>query len=195
MIAIVECCGNNLASVANALIRLSCDFKITSDPKELRKASKVILPGVGSAKSAMARLHDAKLVDVIPRLQQPVLGICLGMQLLFERSQENDVECLGIMPGVISKLPGSIELPVPHMGWNRLSILQNNSIAAAMHNHFCYFVHSYFVQLSTYTLAKTTYVVEFSAIVQCNNFFGMQFHPEKSGSVGLSLLENFVRLS
>lgn len=190
-IVIVEGCGNNITSLTNALAKLGCNFKLTKDPEELYRADKVILPGVGSAKYAMEKLRANNLVEVIPDLRQPVLGICLGMQLLFEYSEEQETKCLAILPGRVQKIPQTQALPVPHMGWNQLNVVKKNKIVSEP--SYCYFIHSFYVPISTYTLATVDYGVSISAIVNYKNFYGMQFHPEKSGKVGLQLLENFVR--
>jgi glutamine amidotransferase len=194
-IAVIEGCGNNIASILNALTRLGCNFRLTKNHNEIKRAKKVILPGVGAAKNAMLQLQKAELTEFISELQQPVLGICLGMQLLFEKSQEQDTDCLGIIPGFVKKFTESVDLPVPHMGWNQLKIVQQNALTLGIEEAYCYFVHTYYLPASNYTIATTNYGVSVSAIVQHRNFYGTQFHPEKSGKIGLSILDNFLRFT
>jgi glutamine amidotransferase len=181
MIVIVKGIGTNFASVQFALQRLGFQSRVTDCPTELQMASHVILPGVGHAKTAMHSLQEKGLVPVIQGLKQPVLGICLGMQLLYERSLEGDVPALGILPGVVAPLNAGGQ-PLPHMGWNTLSP-----------GGHVYFVHSYAAPVNEYTTAITTYGECFAAMVQWQNFTGMQFHPEKSGAYGEQLLKEFIR--
>lgn len=192
MIAVIDGCGYNLTSVTNALARLDCQFVITVDPRVIQSADKIILPGVGCANNAMRHLQKSNLVATIRNLTQPFLGICLGMQLLFEYSQEDDVACLNIIPGTIAKIPASSQFPVPHMGWNRIKIVQSNPMLDELSDDYFYFVHSYYAPVSPNTLAVTHYQNNFSAVVSQRNFYGTQFHPEKSGHIGLKLLNNFV---
>ena len=170
-----------------AIERLGVPAELTTDPARLRSASHVILPGVGAAADCMNRLRQSGLVNTIRELRQPLLGICVGMQLLFESSEEGDVECLGLLPGCVGRLPRREGLPVPHMGWNPLL----NDIEPG---DYVYFVHSYAVPLSERTLATTTYGAPFSAAVQHGNVYGAQFHPERSARVGAQLLRNFLKL-
>jgi len=196
MITIVESGGANIASIQCALARLGVNAELSRDPNTIRQSSHVILPGVGSAGNAMQQLQKNSLVDVIPALTQPVLGICLGMQLLFDFSAENDSECLGIIPGKINKLTSKHEkLIVPHMGWNTLTILERNRLLKNIPIHsYSYFVHSYAASIGKFTCASTFYGENFSAVVQKNNFYGTQFHPEKSSVVGSIILKNFLEL-
>lgn len=194
MIAVVKCCGNNIASIGNALQKLQCSFTLTEDPDVIATADKVILPGVGSAKAAMNKLQSAKLVPVLQTLRQPVLGICLGMQLLYTSSEENDVACLNIIHGQVKRFCLTNEYPVPHMGWNYVSAIEDDSFTTKLKDCYYYFVHSFYAPISRETIASVNYGHSFSAIVKKDNYYGMQFHPEKSGQVGLALLDTFLRL-
>jgi len=192
---IIPSCGSNLASLQFALERLGADVPLTQDPARIRAASHVILPGVGAAAPGMERLAAAGLVDVIPTLKQPVLGICLGMQLLFARSEEADTRCLGVIDAEIRRFPWSPDLPVPQMGWNELSprgecALLNNVAPGS----YAYFVHSYAAPPGPYTRAVTTYGMPFSAVVEQGNFYGTQFHPERSSRAGAQILHNFLQI-
>ncbi len=194
-VVLVDSGGTNIGSVRYALERLGVDAQLSRDVRKIRAATHVILPGVGAAAPAMARLREAGLVDVVRKLTQPVLGVCLGMQLLFEHSEESDTPCLGLIPGSLRLFPKSGNLRVPHMGWNalrpeRASPLLNGIDVGA----FAYFVHSYAAPLGPYTLASVDYGGAFSAVVQQRNFYGAQFHPERSATVGAMLLKNFIEL-
>ncbi|MCE3044873.1 imidazole glycerol phosphate synthase subunit HisH [Legionella sp. 16cNR16C] len=198
MIAVLDICGNNLASLSNSLARLGYDYTLTHNPKEIEQASHLIIPGVGTALSGMKALVEYGLVDLIRGLEQPVLGICLGMQLLYEYSEEGQVECLGLLPGKVSSFFPQKGCPVPHMGWNSISWLQESPLQQQLpQKTFLYFVHSYarFIDKSNeHTIASCDYMQPFSAIVQQGNKVGMQFHPEKSAEAGLQLLDNFLRM-
>jgi glutamine amidotransferase len=195
-VAIIDSGGANIASLRFALERLGATASLTTDPAVLRAASRVILPGVGAAADAMGRLRSLGLVDTIRQLQQPVLGICLGMQLLFDASDEGDTACLGIMPARVRRFPDRAGFPVPHMGWNQLEFGSAppllRGIAAG---EYVYFVHSYRADAGPWTVATTDYGGAFSAVVQHGNFSGAQFHPERSGPVGARLLANFLELA
>jgi imidazole glycerol-phosphate synthase subunit HisH len=192
---IIGSCGANLASLSFALGRLGIEAPVTEDPARVRAASHVLLPGVGAARDAMSRLTQAGLADVIPALTQPVLGICLGMQVLFASSEEEDAECVGVLPGRARRLPGSPELPVPHMGWNSLTVTRRCALLAGIEDgDYAYFVHSYALPELDCTCATADYGGPFSAVVARDNFFGAQFHPERSSKVGARLLENFFRI-
>ena len=192
---IIPSCGSNLASLQFALERLGADVPLTQDPARIRAASHVILPGVGAAAPGMERLAAAGLVDLIPTLKQPVLGICLGMQLLFARSEEEETPCLGVIDAEVRRLPGSPDLPVPQMGWNELAPHGESALLAGVpKGTYAYFVHSYAAPTGSYTRAVTTYGVPFSAVVEQGNFFGTQFHPERSARVGAQILDNFVKI-
>ena len=195
MIVVIAATGTNLGSIANALKRLDMKFCITNELKPIQQASHVILPGVGSSLMGMSQLQQHELVNTIQNLRCPVLGICLGMQLLFDFLEEDTVTGLGIIPGKVAPLPGSVNYPSPHMGWNRIAWHQNTELGRDVPaGSYVYFVHSFAVNLNAYTLARCDYSVPFSAIVQKDNFFGMQFHPEKSAATGLKLLRNFCLL-
>jgi imidazole glycerol-phosphate synthase subunit HisH len=192
---IIPSCGSNLASLQFALERLGAQVPLTEDPDRIRAASHVILPGVGAAAPGMARLGAAGVVDLIPTLTQPVLGICLGMQLLFARSEEEDTPCLGVIDAEVLRLPASPELPVPEMGWNELDPVGESALLAGVSKGaYAYFVHSYAVPPGPYTRAITVYGRPFSAVVQQGNFFGTQFHPERSSRLGAQILDNFLNL-
>ena len=193
---IIPSCGANLASLQFALERLGADVPLTEEPERIRAASHVILPGVGAAAPGMARLAAAGLVELIPTLTQPVLGICLGMQLLFARSEEEQTRCLGVIDAEVRRFPASSDLPVPQMGWNELEpVGESRLLAGIPSGTYAYFVHSYAVPPGSYTRALTTYGVAFSAVVEQRNFFGTQFHPERSSRAGAQILDNFLKLS
>jgi glutamine amidotransferase len=186
----------NLGSVLAALERAGIPATLSVDPARIRAASHVILPGVGAAQAAMRQLEARGLVDVIRGLSQPVLGICLGMQLLFEASDEGDTACLGVLPGRVQRFAALPGLRVPHMGWNRLEPTRPHALTAGMGDAaYAYFVHSYRVPEAAYTLAACEHGERFSAIVAHRNFHGAQFHPERSAAVGARLLQNFVGLA
>ena len=196
MIAIVDSGGANIASVMNALDRLNVASKLTSDPDVLCTANHVLFPGVGSASEAMLKLNSLELTDCLKRLTVPVLGICLGMQMLFSHSSEGNVDCLGVIPGTVERFPDSAEFRVPHMGWNQMRFL--NSHNPLLHgisedSHF-YFIPSYQAPEGLHVVAEASHGVRFPAVVQRDNFFGVQFHPEKSGLPGSQLLRNFLML-
>jgi glutamine amidotransferase len=195
-VVIIASGGANIASLQYALQRLDTPSEVSADPERIRAASHVILPGVGAAADAMARLRRGDLHAVIPTLRQPVLGICLGMQLLFESSEEGEATCLGVIPGRASLLAAAPGLPVPHMGWNTVEALRSHPLLAGLESgHYAYFVHSYALSMSEASIARTDYGVPFSACVQWRNFYGAQFHPERSAAVGARLLRNFLDLS
>jgi glutamine amidotransferase len=195
-IAIVASGGANIASLQFALQRLGVDSAVTADPERIRSANHVILPGVGAAANAMARLRQNGLDTLIPSLQQPVLGICLGMQLLYESSQEGDARCLGIMPAGGAPSPPAPHRPVPHMGWNSLDIRRPCALLEGLADgDYAYYVHSYALDLSAATVASTSYGTPFSACVQWRNFYGAQFHPERSAATGARLLKNFLTIN
>ena len=194
-VVIIESGGANIASLQFALQRLGARSQVSSDPERITKASHVILPGVGAAANAMQRLKERHLDALIPTLQQPVLGICLGMQLLFEASDEGPAPCLGILPGRAARFAPAAGRPVPHMGWNRLTIERAGSLLEGIQQgEYVYFVHSYALAPSPDTLANCRYGELFSACVQRRNFYGMQFHPERSAKAGARLLRNFIEL-
>jgi len=196
MITIIDSGGANIASIQFSLERLGVIAQLSRDENIIKQSSHIILPGVGSAGSVMKRLKEYALVEVIRSLTQPVLGICLGMQLLFEFSEEGNTECLGLIPGRVIKLSANDDkLIVPHMGWNTLDIIKSDVIMKDVSNSpYVYFIHSYAAPVGKYTLAMTCYGEKFSAAVQYNNFYGMQFHPERSSVVGSIMLKNFLEL-
>ena len=193
---IIDSGGANLASLQFALERLNVSAPVTSNPSEVRAARRVILPGVGSAVDAMKRLHASGIAEVMPTLKQPVLGICLGMQLLFKHSEEGAVDCLGIIPDTVRRLKAEPGRPVPHMGWNNLVRLNEDPLLEGVtDSDYVYFVHSYAAPVSDVTLARTDYGAQVSAVVRRGNFWGTQFHPERSATTGSRILANFLRLS
>lgn len=193
---IIDSGGANLASLQFALERLGTRAHVTADAGEIAAASHVLLPGVGSAADAMQRLRRSGVAQLLPTLRQPVLGICLGMQLLFEHSAEGTTECLGVLPGRVRRLESAPGRPVPHMGWNRLSRSQPDPLLEGLETgEYFYFVHSYAVPTCAVTVAETHYGEAVSAVVRHGNFWGTQFHPERSASAGARLLANFLRLS
>jgi len=191
-IAVVNSGGANIASVLHALRRLGVDPKFTDDPAEIRQADRVILPGVGAAGRAMEVLDEHGLIPVIRNLQQPVLGICLGMQLLFESSEEDDARLLGLIPGRLTRLQESHGLRVPHMGWNAIINQAPDTLTEPLDGKWFYFVHSFAAPVSQWTLSTSNHGVEFSAIVRKGNFYGAQFHPERSAKAGAKLLSGFL---
>jgi glutamine amidotransferase len=192
-VAIVKYNAGNVCSVDNALKRLGVEPFVTDDSEELQNAEKVIFPGVGEASTAMNYLREKGLDRVIKNLQQPVLGVCLGMQLLGAISDENNTECLGVIPFRIKKFESEIE-KIPHIGWNQIVNLNSKLFQDIEENSFVYYVHSYFVESNPAIIAQTNYIKDFGAAVQQNNFYGVQFHAEKSGIIGEKILENFLKL-
>jgi imidazole glycerol-phosphate synthase subunit HisH len=192
---IIDSGGANLASLQFALERLEARSVVSNDPHDIRHAPRVILPGVGSAPDAMTRLRATALDAVLPGLTQPVLGICLGMQLLFARSEEGPTGCLGIIPDTVRRLQAAPGRPVPHMGWNQLTALRADPLLDGIaENDYVYFVHSYAAPVSDVTVAATDYGSHVAAVVRRGNFWGTQFHPERSGPTGARVLANFLGL-
>ncbi|WP_425488017.1 imidazole glycerol phosphate synthase subunit HisH [Marilutibacter penaei] len=192
-VAVIDSGGANIGSVIYALERLGIDAALTADASEIRQAERVILPGVGAAATAMARLQEHGLVEVIRSLQQPMLGICLGMQLLFDHSDEGDVACLGLLPGRVRKLQGGPGIRVPHMGWNALRKQQESPLLAGVaEGAYAYFVHSFAAPVTVDALATSEHGERFAAVVGRGRCFGAQFHPERSASVGARILRNFI---
>jgi imidazole glycerol-phosphate synthase subunit HisH len=195
-VLIIDSGGANLASLQFALERLGARAHVSRKPAEIQSASRVILPGVGSARDAMQRLTAADLIACLPRLAQPVLGICLGMQLLFDHSEEGATQCLGVLRGRVQRLSAGPGLPVPHMGWNQLAARDPDPLLEGLGNApYMYFVHSYAVPLGAQACASTHYGGDFAAVVRERNFWGTQFHPERSGAAGARLLANFLELT
>lgn len=194
-VAIIDSGGANIASLLFAFERLGIQAELTTDADTIRAASRVLLPGVGAARDAMQRLRDARLIDVIRRLEQPVLGICLGMQLLAEASEEDDVDCLGIVPGVARKMAVTPGCAVPNMGWCATQLRAEHRLLDGIDDgSFFYYLHSYALPVTDHTLATATHSSEFSAIIEANNFVAAQFHPERSSAAGARLLRNFIEI-
>ena len=192
MIAIIDYVAGNVKSVENAVRKLGFETIITSDFEEIRNAEKVIFPGVGEASTAMKYLKQKNLEKLIPTLKQPFLGICLGQQLLCDFSEEGATKCLGIFDLKVKEFP-STDI-VPHMGWNNLQKLQGPLFEGISEADNFYFVHSYYCEVGEFTTSECDYILPFSATLQRDNFYGTQFHPEKSGDVGSKILENFLKL-
>jgi len=193
MIAIIDYKAGNIASVSNALKRYEVDFIVTNHIDELNRANGIIFPGVGHANAAMESLKKLRLDDWLTETQQPVLGICVGMQLLYESTAEGDATTLGIVPGHLKKFDSTKD-KVPHMGWNNFSNISNNSnlLKGLDSGSFLYYVHSYHAPVNEHTVASCQYIDEFAAVVQYENYYGVQFHPEKSGTEGALILQNFL---
>ena len=194
-LVVVDSGGANISSILHSVRRLGMEPVFSSDAAAIGRAQKVILPGVGAAGRAMDRLRRLGLVDVLRSLRQPVLGICLGMQLLFESSEEDQASLLGLIPARLTRLPRSAENRVPHMGWNRLACLRPDALGDPLDGQWFYFVHSYAAPLGEWTLASCTHGRDFSAFVRRGNFYGAQFHPERSAAAGSRLLQAFLGLN
>ena len=192
-IAVIKYNAGNIQSLSFALERLGVDFAITGDAEEIKKAEKVIFPGVGEASTTMKYLRDHKLDLLIKDLKQPVFGICLGMQLLCKHSEENNTACLGIFDGDVKRFIPKNNEKVPHMGWNTLSV-KDSWLDPALENLHAYFVHSFYVPVNANTSAVTSYITPFSAGLRKNNFYAVQFHPEKSAKAGELVLKSFLKL-
>lgn len=192
MIAIIDYGAGNVKSVENAVRKLGFETILTSDFAEIRKAKKVIFPGVGEASTAMKYLKERNLDTLIPTLKQPFLGICLGQQLLCDFSEEGNTKCLGIFNLKVKEFPPTDI--VPHMGWNNLQQIKGGLLEGISTADNFYFVHSYCCETGEYTTSECDYILPFSATLQKNNFYGTQFHPEKSGDVGSKILENFLKI-
>ncbi|MBK9257609.1 MAG: imidazole glycerol phosphate synthase subunit HisH [Saprospiraceae bacterium] len=196
MTAIIDYDAGNTRSVMNALKYLGVPFVLSDDPDKLWAADQLILPGVGHASPAMKILNEKGLTSLIKNYKKPLLGICLGMQLLCNYSEEGDTDCLGIFNCNTEAFDSQIVKKVPHMGWNKV-VFQNDShplLKGIKNESFMYFVHSYYITKMAYTIASTEYVEHFSSVIQKDNFFGMQFHPEKSGNEGIRFISNFLKL-
>ena len=194
-VVIVANGGANIASLQYALERLNVTSLVSAEPQTIRAATHVILPGVGAAADAMMRVRRAHLHELLPTLRQPVLGICLGMQLLFEASDEGQTQCLGIIPGRATRFAEAPGRRVPHIGWNTVDTLRESALLAGLKaDDYAYFVHSYALPVSRATVASTCYGAPFTACVEWGNFYGTQFHPERSAAVGARVLKNFLAI-
>jgi glutamine amidotransferase len=193
-ISIIKYNAGNIMSVIIALERIGASYELTDDPEKIQNANKIIFPGVGEAGSAMKSLIETGLDKLIPTLKQPFLGTCVGMQLLCETSEESDTRCLGVFDIPILKFPKTQGYKIPQTGWNNIYDLQTPICASVNENSYVYYNHGYYAPLSKYTVAKTDYVLEYSAILQKDNFFACQFHSEISGEVGQQIFKNFLAL-
>jgi glutamine amidotransferase len=195
MTAIVDYGAGNTKSVTNLLDRLGQKYVLTADESEICKADRLILPGVGHAASAMDSLGKSGLIPTLKSYQKPFLGICLGMQLMYDFSEEGDVDCLGIIPGSVKKIESDGHHKVPHMGWNTIQTDTGNPLFKDIPDQsYVYFVHSYYAAISKETIASCEYIFPFSAAVQYLNYYAIQFHPEKSGEIGQKMMENFCEI-
>ena len=194
-VAIIDSGGANLASLQFALDRLGARSIVSSEPAAIAAAPRVLLPGVGAAADAMRRLRSTGRDRLIPQLRSPLLGICLGMQLLFEHSSEGDTSCLAVIGGRIERLASAPDMPVPHMGWNTLELIDDDPLLAGIDaGQYLYFVHSYAAPVAAGTLAAVRYGRAMAAVVRHDNFCGVQFHPERSATAGARILRNFLTL-
>lgn len=197
-VVIIKYNAGNIRSVEFALKRLGITPEITANPEKILRADKVIFPGVGEAAGTMNYLREHKLDELIISLKQPVLGICLGLQLMCRHSEEGNTTCLGIFNEEVKRFrpaPGDENIhKVPHMGWNTLNSVKSELFSSSLENQYVYFVHSYYASTGEHTIATTQYTQTFSAALHKDNFYATQFHPEKSGTVGARILENFIRL-
>jgi glutamine amidotransferase len=194
-VVLIDAGGANIGSVRYAFERLGATVRFSAEPAEIARADRVVLPGVGAAAAGMARLRELALVDCVRALRQPLLGVCLGMQLLFDASDEGDVECLGLLPGRVRRLADGPSVRVPHMGWNTLEPLREDALLRGVGgDDSAYFVHSYAAPVTDDTVATCTHGDRFAAVVRRGNRMGAQFHPERSARTGARLLENFLAL-
>ena len=194
-VAIIDSGGANLASLCFALERLGVSAQVSADPKFISRAARVLLPGVGAAGDAMRRLRSTGLDACIRELSVPVLGICLGMQLLYAHCEEDDTDTLGILPGAVRRIRGSVSLPVPHMGWNSCTALKPDGLLAGIgESDYFYFVHSFAASVDAATQASVEYGGAHAAVARQDNFYGVQFHPERSAQPGARVLRNFLEL-
>lgn len=194
MIVIIDYDAGNTASVINVLEELKTEFVLSNDKKIIQSADKIILPGVGEASSAMNKLNELNLVDELRNAAKPFLGICLGMQLLFSKTEEGNVVCLNVIPGEVKKI-NSINIKVPHMGWNKIIKLKSDELLNGINDKtYFYFAHSYYVPENDFSTSVSYYGLKFSASVRYKNYFGVQFHPEKSAQQGTQIIRNFLSL-
>ena len=194
MIAIIDYKMGNLRSVENALHRLGAEFEVTADADKIVRADRVLLPGVGNAAEAMHNLRQAGLPEVIKSLRRPVLGICVGMQVMCRHSDEGDAECMGIFDARVKRFTPTPTEKVPHVGWNQIGNLEKKLFSDIKSGSFVYFVHSYYAELCPDTIATTRHGLLFSSALKYENFYGTQFHPEKSGDTGEQIIKNFLQL-
>ncbi|MDB5195806.1 MAG: hisH [Flaviaesturariibacter sp.] len=193
-LAIIKYNAGNIQSVLFALERLGVQGNVTDDPEVIQAADKIVFPGVGAANSAMQSLKEAGLNVVIKDLKQPVLGICVGMQLLCTHSEESNTDCLGIFPVQVKKFTSTQQLKVPQVGWNNIYSLKSALFTGVPENSFIYNVHSYFAEVSDYTIATCDYGVAYAAAIKKDNFYGVQFHTEKSAAIGDQIIKNFLEI-
>jgi len=195
VLTIIKYNAGNIQSVLYALERIAVSAIVTDDHEAIQKADKVIFPGVGEASTAMNYLTERKLDLLIKNLKQPVLGICLGMQLMCKYSEENDTECLGIFDEEVRRFKAEgLRLKVPQIGWNNIYDLKSKLFEGIDEKSYCYFVHGYYASLGEHTIGTTNYIQPYSSALHKNNFYGVQFHPEKSAAVGENILKNFIAL-
>ncbi len=194
MVAVIDYNMGNICSLGNALGRLGAEWVLTSDHTQISRASHVILPGVGNASEAMVNLKRLGLPEVIWKIRRPVLGICVGMQVMCRHSEEGNAECMGIFDAKVKRFSEMPGIKVPHMGWSRISNLESNLFKGVEKNPYVYFVHSYYAPLCPDTIATSRHPEMFSAALKYENFYGVQFHPEKSGEVGERIIANFLSL-
>lgn len=194
MIGVIDYKAGNIASVTNALTHIGAPYVVSHDPHQLEKCEGVILPGVGAAPGAIESLREYGLIDFLKTSHQPVLGICLGMQLLYEQSEEGATTCLGVISNTVKKFNNAV-MKIPHMGWNDVVFTSSSPLQAGIENgEYFYFAHSFYIPITAETKGTSSCGVPFAAMVQKENYFGVQFHPEKSGKAGLQLLNNFVAI-
>lgn len=196
VLAIIKYNAGNIQSVLYALERIGVNAIVTEDIEQIEKADKVIFPGVGEASSAMSYLKERNLDEAIKNLKQPVLGICLGLQLMCRHSEENDTDCMGIFDEDVKlfKPPKDSGIKVPQIGWNSILNLKTKLFTDVANEEYCYFVHGYYASLGKHTIATTDYVKQYSSALQKDNFYGVQFHPEKSATVGEKIIKNFLSI-
>lgn len=194
MIAVIDYNMGNICSLGNALGRLGAEWVLTADHDVIRNADRVILPGVGNAAEAMANLQRLQLPELIWKLHRPVLGICVGMQVMCRHSEEGDAECMGIFDAKVKRFPAVPGIKVPHMGWSRISNLESKLFKGIEKGSYVYFVHSYYAPLCPDTIATSRHPEMYSAALKYENFYGTQFHPEKSGDVGERIIRNFLEI-
>ncbi len=194
MIAVIDYNMGNICSLGNALGRLGAEWVLTADHDVIRNADRVILPGVGNAAEAMANLQRLQLPELIWKLRRPVLGICVGMQVMCRHSEEGDAECMGIFDAKVKRFPAVTGIKVPHMGWSRISNLESKLFKGIEKGSYVYFVHSYYAPLCPDTIATSRHPEMYSAALKYENFYGTQFHPEKSGDVGERIIRNFLEI-